>query len=624
MIRRVTLKYFKRFESQSFDLSDSIVLAGPNNSGKSTLLQALSVWSLAIQRWLHDKGVPLEGDASQKNEGNSSSVPTEELWVDRAGADSAAAIDSGHGDSDRPSRRRQPKTRPGVAIARKDFTAIPLRDLDLLWHERHTAYRKGEGGPDKKPGTPKLITIDVEGETDGDKWRLPVDLRYASRELLYAIPAVSNPHATVASIARKTQVVHVPPFSGIGAEETRYDRAYQDLLIGQGKPGDILRNLLLEVHNSGTESWSHLCKDVNELFGYTLLEPTYDGRPFILCEYVPERDLPVGKGGGLKLDVASAGSGLHQVLMLLGFFYARPASILLLDEPDAHQHVILQRHVYDRLRLVARRRQCQLIIATHSEVILEATSAEGIMSFYKEPHLLQVKMERDQVREAMRRLTAMDLLLAEEHKGILYTEGGNDLDLLREWARVLGHPSGPLLRELFWHNNLGRNPKEARAHHFALRAVAENPIKGILLLDGDNRGLPDRELAGEGLEILRWKRYEVENYLIVPDALERFVSQMSGSLFAQAAFRSGAEFLKNSLPPAVLNDPLGEHDYLNATPASKNILPQFFKAIGLQMRKSDYYQIATMMKREEIHTEIGEKLDRIADVLGPLNDQGLS
>ena len=44
-------------------------------------------------------------------------------------------------------------------------------------------------------------------------------------------------------------VVHVPPFSGIGAEETRYDKPYQDLLIGQGKPGDILRNLLMEVQS---------------------------------------------------------------------------------------------------------------------------------------------------------------------------------------------------------------------------------------------------------------------------------------------------------------------------------------------------------------------------------------
>ena len=74
-------------------------------------------------------------------------------------------------------------------------------------------------------------------------------------------------------ILKNLHIVHVPPFSGIGAEETRYDKAYQNLLIGQGKPGDILRNLLLELHQEKTEEWNQLCADVKEMFGYKLLPP---------------------------------------------------------------------------------------------------------------------------------------------------------------------------------------------------------------------------------------------------------------------------------------------------------------------------------------------------------------
>jgi predicted ATP-binding protein involved in virulence len=51
MIRRVSIRYFKRFEDITFDLSDHVILAGPNNSGKTTLLQAIVVWNLALQRW---------------------------------------------------------------------------------------------------------------------------------------------------------------------------------------------------------------------------------------------------------------------------------------------------------------------------------------------------------------------------------------------------------------------------------------------------------------------------------------------------------------------------------------------------------------------------------------------
>lgn len=39
MIKKVTVHNFKRFEDQTFDLAETIVLAGPNNSGKSSLLR---------------------------------------------------------------------------------------------------------------------------------------------------------------------------------------------------------------------------------------------------------------------------------------------------------------------------------------------------------------------------------------------------------------------------------------------------------------------------------------------------------------------------------------------------------------------------------------------------------
>ena len=52
MIRRVRLGSFKRFRKQSFELDDSIVLAGPNNAGKSTLLQAIATWKFGLDHWL--------------------------------------------------------------------------------------------------------------------------------------------------------------------------------------------------------------------------------------------------------------------------------------------------------------------------------------------------------------------------------------------------------------------------------------------------------------------------------------------------------------------------------------------------------------------------------------------
>jgi AAA15 family ATPase/GTPase len=48
-LQRIEIRNFKAFREFSFDL------AGPNNCGKSTLLQAVMVWNLAMQRWIETK-----------------------------------------------------------------------------------------------------------------------------------------------------------------------------------------------------------------------------------------------------------------------------------------------------------------------------------------------------------------------------------------------------------------------------------------------------------------------------------------------------------------------------------------------------------------------------------------
>lgn len=55
MIRRVTVRRFKRFEEERFELPGSVILAGANNSGKSTLLQAIATWRFGLDRWIRER-----------------------------------------------------------------------------------------------------------------------------------------------------------------------------------------------------------------------------------------------------------------------------------------------------------------------------------------------------------------------------------------------------------------------------------------------------------------------------------------------------------------------------------------------------------------------------------------
>ena len=58
MIKQVELTRFKKYKRQKFELTPNGVtlLVGGNNSGKSTLIHALSVWEFCKMILLHEKG----------------------------------------------------------------------------------------------------------------------------------------------------------------------------------------------------------------------------------------------------------------------------------------------------------------------------------------------------------------------------------------------------------------------------------------------------------------------------------------------------------------------------------------------------------------------------------------
>ena len=555
MIHRVAVRHFKRFQDQAFDLAESVVLAGPNNAGKSTLLQAIAAWKLGLDRWVAQR----EGSRAV--------------------------------------------TRSGVPITRGDFTAVPLREMNLLWEDRKVTGQKGMAG------ARRLIEIVVEGKTGDEPWTCGMEFQYANRDLMYARPCGGLDREAIRRFppapAQALGVVHVPPLSGIERDEPRRDRGMQDLLVGQGRPGEILRNLLLEIAEKDDASWREFADHLRELFRVALVRPVYSpARPYIVCEYREP-------GHSRPLDLTNAGGGTLQVLLLFAFLYARPASVLLLDEPDAHQHVILQRQVYDRVRAVARRRGGQVLVATHSEVVIDATEPARVIAFFdRQPRPLATKHERDRLREALKRVTTTDLLLGREIGAVLYVESETDEKILSCWARNLGHPATRFLERPFVHWLRGRSLREAREHLFALR-VAFPEIRALCLLDGDNRDQPDEKMHDAGLVVLRWRRYEIENYLMQPEAISRFAFPEHLPLMRKqvdAAFQE-------QVPQGT--DLFGDHVALTRVKASDEFLVPLLETLDRPTPKRDLHLLAEKMTAAEIHPEVVEKLDRLAEVLTP-------
>ena len=71
-------------------------------------------------------------------------------------------------------------------------------------------------------------------------------------------------------------------------------------------------------------------------------------------------------------------------------------------------------------------------------------------------------------------------------------------------------------------------------------------------------------------------------------------------------------YMRRQLPQALHEDPFELSDYLQGTKAKK-ILSGIFSAAKLNIKESDYYQIAEQMTKQEINPEVIKKLDLIAD-----------
>ena len=62
------------------------------------------------------------------------------------------------------------------------------------------------------------------------------------------------------------------------------------------------------------------------------------------------------------LDVALAGRGFQQLLLIVAYLYSHRGSVLLIDEPDAHLEILRQKQVYVLLREIASTNASQVIL----------------------------------------------------------------------------------------------------------------------------------------------------------------------------------------------------------------------------------------------------------------------
>lgn len=199
LLHYIEIENFKRFgDKQRIELDHPAVLIGPNNCGKTSAIQALALWSQAVRTWFD---VRKESSA---------------------------------------------KERTATSLNRLNIVAVPVTRTRFFWH--NTRVRKGN------KDVPMTITVGVD--FNGVVHALPMRFRSQGDELVYCTPddAVIGDLELI-GYAATLKVELLYPMSGLDTEEPLLQPGRVDVLLGQGRTADVLRNLCLSVARASDEDW---------------------------------------------------------------------------------------------------------------------------------------------------------------------------------------------------------------------------------------------------------------------------------------------------------------------------------------------------------------------------------
>lgn len=595
MITRLTLKNFKRIQEQTYAFSEFDLLVGRNNSGKSTVLQALAIWQFCVDTFRHS----------------------------------------------------QRRGTTGIQVVLPNFTALPVPEFNLLWNNRTDRQYPVVDGKKKQEFI--LIEIGVEWRQAPDETaQFTVQLRYHSPQTVYAIPKEGWTHFRKLDEAEALpKIAYVPPFSGLEPSEKWLDRSPIRQQVGKGQPGSVLRNLLLRVsqpeesRNAGESEanqtdkqkakqrakkkakkkeepvdWKALVACVERWFGVEVLRPTYDPAKdvYIVVEY---------RQGDKDYDIIAGGSGFHQVLTLLGFLYGYKPTTILLDEPDAHLHVNLQRALLDYFKSRSNDQGVQFLIATHAEEFAKGVNPSQIYSLLRSEQPRRID-NTENVLRAMADVSNEDIARAGSSPVVVYVEGEVDERLIRAWA---GQCGGVNYVDHVYFKPLGGGDKtgmldRSGAHFKALREILPQ-TRQLILFDRDK---DPHEPEPENKALYKWPRRNIENYLLVPDAWRRAAAGKLGVptddlLFTPVAERIDDFFARESLtlPPGADWRTLKARGFQDVD--GKQLLFEGEDSLFQLLRRAEppvevlKEQIALCMTPDEIHEDVHRFIGKIVDLV---------
>ncbi|HAV9412000.1 TPA: ATP-binding protein, partial [Escherichia coli] len=363
-IKKVELKKFKKYKNSTIQLNDELsLLVGGNNSGKSSLLQAMATWQFCKTLLEIEKG--------------------RVSWTENA-------------------------TNQGVGLGIVDFTPMFIPSLSHLWTNLKSQKQTEDDGYTLK------IKLFWDDSLKNEKF-LEIGLSLANDRLFIkntssnlALQEIQNDDGSPNN-ENIPQIAYLPPFAGITDRESRLSPAMRNRLIGQGLSGGVIRNSIYDIHLENqnkrrrlkegrnkiankdlnllreTDPWEILQKTLFDLFSLKLevtpFNEQYHSYLKIECVAGVVNGYQFKKHKNFNArDIMVEGSGFLQWLSVYTLALSEEFNVILLDEPDAHLHTQLQKNLTERLEEITIKKGKQVLLATHSTELIRAYEPQKILA----------------------------------------------------------------------------------------------------------------------------------------------------------------------------------------------------------------------------------------------------
>ena len=496
MLTKVELKNFRGFDNLALDLKPVSVVVGPNSSGKTTALHAISVALRAYSIVLDD--------------------PTTHPVA--KGAD--VKVCSG-------------------LILRDHTPLLPLA-------ERNELFRNGT----VFEGATSTITLTFDGPPVES---LSVSLAYMRNAVLKLTVAIrssaaaaavtgiptrsKNRPTTLLDVLRKERpaAVLVPAFYGVTTNEEFRARPVVDELLQAGQQSTIVRNLVSRLSaNDFTELNAFLTRTLGaRIEARTTAADAETTNPIIVR---------FSDSNG-ALDLSAAGAGLVNLVALFSALKfrqltAQAPTVFLFDEPEAHLHPKLQGLIGDELATIVRSfSNAQLVIATHSvEMINRLGRRDDAVLYAVDRTTGAAKLDSESgitdALSAWADLTPFTSLNFLASRRLLFHEGPSDATILTRCAEAY-FANDPVKLVAFRRWTLV--PLDGSGNAPALKTLEKviqpkvfpnlslgGAVRLVLLIDRDRSRKPGETKSTNGnvaSSQIVWSRNSIESLFLDPAAL---------------------------------------------------------------------------------------------------------